>query len=330
MNRVALGFSGGVDSAVSAILLKNAGFDVLGIYLDNAGETEKNDAVNGAEAAGIPLRVIDVHAELENRVCKEFENAYFRGETPNPCIICNPLLKFKNLLEAGCDYIATGHYAKASADGAIYKGHPDNDQSYMLCRLTREQAGKLILPLGEYSKVQVREMAKSFGLPVASKPDSMEICFIPDKDYISWLENRTSAAGKCKKGSFVLHGNVIGEHEGIYHYTVGQRLPGLIDEKKVYIAGIDAGSNEIQLAFWDELFKNEVTARDFNWLCDMEDGFRGSVRVRHTKWENPDCTVYKDGNGVRILCDEPVRAPAAGQSAVIYCGDKLIGGGFIA
>jgi tRNA-specific 2-thiouridylase len=155
----------------------------------------------------------------------------------------------------------------------------------------------------------------------------MEICFIPDKDYIGWMGRRTELPGA---GDFVFHGEVIGRHEGIYRYTVGQRRPGLYNERKLYISRIDAATNSIELALWEELFKTEVRARDFNWLIDVpSEPVRASVRVRHTKWENPDCTVYVEGDRVRIVCDEPVRAPAAGQSAVLYMGEQLIGGGFI-
>lgn len=330
MSRIVLGFSGGVDSAVSAMLLKNAGHEVIGLYMDNTDENALRDAVETAEFAGIELEVADVRAALEENVCRPFTDCYLRGETPNPCVICNPSVKFKTLLSAadrrGAELVATGHYARAEK-GAIYKGRPSNDQTYMLCRLTREQAARAVFPLGELEKTQTRAMAEEFGLPVAHKGDSMEICFIPDKDYIGWLGRRAELPGA---GDFVLHGEVVGRHEGIYRYTVGQRCPGMIDGRKVYVSRIDARTNTVELALWEELFKTEVTARDFNWLIDAPDKpIRASVRVRHTKWENPPCTVYNDGGTVRIVCDEPVRAPAAGQSAVLYDGDRLLGGGFI-
>ena len=330
MSRIVLGFSGGVDSAVSAMLLKNAGHEVIGLYMDNTDENALRDAVETAEFAGIELEVADVRAALEENVCRPFTDCYLRGETPNPCVICNPSVKFKTLLSAadrrGAELVATGHYARAE-NGAIYKGRPSNDQTYMLCRLTREQAARAVFPLGELEKTQTRAMAEEFGLPVAHKGDSMEICFIPDKDYIGWLGRRAELPGA---GDFVLHGEVVGRHEGIYRYTVGQRRPGMIDGRKVYVSRIDARMNTVELALWEELFKTEVTARDFNWLIDAPDKpIRASVRVRHTKWENPPCTVYNDGGTVRIVCDEPVRAPAAGQSAVLFDGDRLLGGGFI-
>lgn len=330
MSKVVLGFSGGVDSAVAAVLLRRAGHEVHGLYMDNTDEASLRDAVTTAEFVGIPLTVLDVRAALEERVCRPFAECYLRGETPNPCVICNPTLKFKSLIaeadRLGAEFVATGHYARA-ADGAIYKGMPSNDQSYMLCRLTREQARRVMFPLGAFEKTHTRELAEEFELPVAHKGDSMEICFIPDKDYISWLAARSDLPGE---GDFIFHGEVVGRHDGIYRYTVGQRRPGLYNGRKLYISHIDAKTNTVELALWEELFKTEVTARDFNWLIDPPAApIRASVRVRHTKWENPPCTAYLDGSTVRIECDEPVRAPAAGQSAVLYDGERLLGGGFI-
>ena len=330
MSKVVLGFSGGVDSAVSAVLLRRAGHEVHGLYMDNTDAASLHDAVTTAEFVGIPLTVLDVRAALEERVCRPFTECYLRGETPNPCVICNPTLKFKSLIaeadRLGAEFVATGHYARA-ADSAIYKGMPSNDQSYMLCRLTREQARRVMFPLGTLEKTRTRALAEEFDLPVAHKGDSMEICFIPDKDYISWLGQRTALPGA---GDFVFHSEVVGRHDGIYRYTVGQRRPGLFNGRKLYVSRIDAKTNTIELALWEELFKTEVTARNFNWLIDPPDApIRASVRVRHTKWENPPCTAYIDGSTVRIVCDEPVRAPAAGQSAALYDGDRLLGGGFI-
>lgn len=330
MSKVVLGFSGGVDSAVSAELLKKQGFQVYGLYMDNTDEAARLAAVTAAEQRGIDLKVLDVKAQLEERVCRPFTEAYLRGETPNPCILCNPALKFKSLMEyadaVGAEFVATGHYARA-AGGRIYKGRPANDQSYMLCRLTRQQAERALFPLGDYEKAQVRQLAEELGLPAAHKPDSMEICFIPDKDYIGWLSRR---AAMPPEGDFVFHGQVVGRHEGIHRYTVGQRRPGLMDGRKVYISRIDPVSNRIELALWEELFQTEVTARDFNWLIEPpRSPICASVRVRHTKWENPPCSAVVEGDRVRIRCVEPVRAPAAGQSAVLYDGDQLLGGGFI-
>ena len=329
--KVVLGFSGGVDSAVSAALLRRAGWEVCGLYLDNTDENARRDAVQTAAFLELPLEILDVRAELEEKVCAPFCQSYLRGETPNPCILCNPSVKFRALLETadrlGAEAVATGHYARAEG-GALYKGRPANDQSYMLCRLRREQLDRLVLPLGEMEKTETRALAERLGLPVAHKKDSMEICFIPDRDYVGWLSRRGELPGP---GPFLLHGRVLGEHAGIVNWTVGQRIPGLYEGRKLYVSRIDAASNSVELAPWEELFKTELTARDFNWLVDEPKGpVRASVRVRHTKWEEPACTAFPLPDGsVRIVCDAPVRAPAPGQSAVLYDGERVLGGGFI-
>lgn len=331
MEKLVLGLSGGVDSAVAARLLQRAGYEVHGLYLDIGGADARADARATAEFLGVELTVQTVAEELQRAVCAPFCAAYLRGETPNPCIICNPAMKFRNLIRhadaLGARWIATGHYARAEG-GALYKGMPANDQSYMLCRLEREQVARLVLPLGAYEKPQVRALAEEFCVPVARKPDSMEICFIPDKDYIGWIRARGDVPGP---GEVYFHGRPIGMHEGVYRYTVGQRWPGLYEERKLYVSEIQAETNRVVLALWEELFKTEVRARDMHWLIDPPQGpLRASVRVRHTKWENPDCTVETlPGGGAIIHCDEPVRAPAPGQSAVLYDGPRLIASGFI-
>ena len=328
--KIVLGFSGGVDSSVSAMLLKSEGYEVFGLYLDNSDDKTRESALAAAQHIGISLKILDIKEELENRVCRPFTEAYLSGRTPNPCIICNPAVKFRNLLlyadSIGAEKIATGHYARSDS-GMLLKGMPANDQSYMLCRLTREQVSRAVFPLGCFEKAQVRGMATEMRLPTADKPDSMEICFIPDNDHIGWLCARAEMPGE---GDFMFHGKKLGRHDGIHRYTVGQRRTGLFDGRKLYISRIDAGSNSIELALWEELFRTEVCAEDFNWLCDKPSApIRAQVRVRHTKWEMPFCTAVVEGDFVKILCDTPVRAPAPGQSAVLYDGGRVMGGGFI-
>ena len=193
-------------------------------------------------------------------MCRPFTESYLRGETPNPCILCNPSVKFKSLIDCadrlGAPFVATGHYARAR-DGMLFKGMPANDQSYMLCRLRRDQVERMLLPLGEYEKKQVRALAGEFGIPVAHKPDSMEICFIPDRDYIGWIGRRADLPGP---GDVTLDGEVVARHEGYPRYTVGQRLPGLWRERKLYVAAIRPEKNELIAALWDDLFKTEVRA----------------------------------------------------------------------
>lgn len=330
MKKIALGFSGGVDSSVCAELLKRQGYEVFGLYMDNSTDEARLDAVKTAEFIGIPLRVLDVRERLERCVCAPFAQSYLSGETPNPCVICNPSVKFRSLCEyadeIGAEHIATGHYARTK-DGMLFKGRPSNDQSYMLCRIKREQLGRLILPLGEYEKVEVRALAHEFNLRVADKPDSMEICFIPDKDYIGWLGKRTELP---PPGDFTFNGEVIGRHKGIHCYTVGQRCPGLYNGRKLYISEIDPETDTVKLALWEDLFKTELCARSFNWLCDEPTGVvSATVRVRHTKWENPPCEAEVAGDLVAIHTKEPLRAPARGQSAVLYDGERVLGGGFV-
>ena len=330
MKKVVLGLSGGVDSAVSAALLKRE-YEVFGLYLDIGLPGGAEEARAAAEALGVPLRVQDIRCELEEKVCAPFAEAYRRGETPNPCVTCNPAVKFRALCdyadELGAEKIATGHYVRAE-NGALYRGRPSNDQSYMLCRVKRSQAARFVTPLGAFEKTETRALAEELGLPTAKKPDSMEICFIPDKDYVGWLETRGVTPAP---GPVLFHGETVMEHQGVHRWTVGQRLPGLYHERKLYVARILAEQNAIEAALWEELFRTRLRARDMNWLIDLPaQPLRAKVRVRHTKWEMPDCTVYPlpDG-GAEIVCDEPVRAPAPGQAAALYDGDRLLGGGTI-
>lgn len=329
MDKVVLGLSGGVDSAVSATLLKKAGYEVYGLYMDITGDKARQDAVDTAAFLGIPLRVLDISEALEANVKSPFAASYLRGETPNPCILCNPAVKFPSLLryadELGAAYAATGHYAR-SENGRLYKGMPSNDQSYMLCRLTEAVLRRVIFPLGGFEKTHTRALASELGLPVASKPDSMEICFIPGGDYAAFLSGR----GVCPpEGELIYNGAVVGKHGGIHRCTVGQRWPGLFDGKKLYIARIDAEKNQVVLDTDEALYKSVVTARDFNWINGIPEGeTEATVRVRHTKL-NARCTARAEGGGAVISCIDPVRAPAPGQSAVLYQGDMVLGGGYI-
>ena len=293
MKEVVLGLSGGVDSAVSARLLQDAGYRVRGLYLDIGSAAARCDAETVADDLGVSLRVLDIAAELEEKVCRPFAESYLRGETPNPCILCNPAVKFRALLayadELGGAAIATGHYARAE-NGGLYRGRSANDQSYMLCRIRREQLARLVLPLGGMEKRETRALAGALGLPVAQKKDSMEICFIPDKDYCGWLSRRAALPGP---GTFVRAGAVVGVHEGVHRWTVGQRISGVWDGEKLYVLRIDAASNTVEVGPDAALWKTEFTARDFRWLTDVPAApVRGSVKVRHTKTGEVPCTAY--------------------------------------
>ena len=255
--KVVLGLSGGVDSSVAACLLREKGFEVLGLFLDIGDAGAREAAANAAGSLGIELEVCDIREELEEHVCGPFARAYLCGQTPNPCVMCNPAVKFRNLIRAadrrGARFIATGHYARAE-QGRILRGLPANDQSYMLCRLLPEQAERLLLPLSGCEKKEVRRLAERYGLVNASRPDSMEICFIPDRDYAAWLAGRCPVPGP---GPILWNGRQVGVHEGIHRWTVGQRLPGLYDGRKLYVSRIDAENSRIIADVWEELFTRE-------------------------------------------------------------------------
>ena len=328
--RVVLGLSDGVDSAVAARVLQKDGWEVHGVYLDIAGESERRDAMESAAFLGVELTVLDIRRELEEHVCAPFAHAYLEGRTPNPCTGCNPTVKLPALLrraeQIGAEKIATGHYVISDGED-LYMGPPDNDQSYMLCRLTREQIRRLLLPLGAYDKKQVRAMAAEMGLRVAGKPDSRENCFIKGQTYAQWIESRGVVPAP---GPALYRGEEIGRHEGIHRYTVGQRWPETRDGRRLYVASIDAARNAVSLCLWEELFRRAFDVVDVNWIDGRPDGpVRAAVRVRHTRWEQPACTVIPTDAGARIVADEPLRAPARGQTAALYQGRRLIGGATI-
>ena len=248
---VVLGLSGGVDSAVAATLLARQGFAVTSLYLDiGLGGTGADDAAAVADRLGIPLKIADIRQELEREVCAPFAAGYLAGHTPLPCAMCNPTVKFPALFrlaeKIGAQYVSTGHYANVE-NGVLKKGRPANDQSYMLARLTRKQLQSVIFPLGNYEKREVRELAREFGIPVADKPDSMEICFIPSGDYAAWLEEHGFST---PEGNFVdKEGNVLARHKGIHHYTLGQgRGLGVSGPHRYYVSAIRPETNEVVLS----------------------------------------------------------------------------------
>ena len=330
MDKVVLGLSGGVDSAVAAHLLRQSGLEVYGLYLDN-GLPGADAAREAAESLSIPLTVFDSREAMETYVCAPFAAAYLHGETPNPCILCNPAVKFRALLDEarriGAKYIATGHYARVE-NGGIYRGAPENDQSYMLCRLTPDEVGALLLPLAPYKKTEVRALAERLGLPAAHKADSMDICFIPDGDYAAWIEERGVIP---PQGDFILDGKPVGKHCGIHHYTIGQRKHfGVGFGKRVYVSGICPETNEVFLSSDDAaVWRSEFPVRDVNWLVPPEGAVRCGVRIRHSRDELPVGEVTPDGTGALLRFSSPVRAPTPGQTAAFYDGDRLLGGGFI-
>lgn len=333
MKKVVLGLSGGVDSAVAAELLKKE-YELYGLYLDTGSPGGAEAAQQAADFAGIPLRIQDARQALEDCVCAPFAEAYRRGRTPNPCVLCNPAVKLRALEayadEIGADFIATGHYALKRDDG-IYRGRPANDQSYMLCRITPSQVKRLLLPLGPYEKSEVRALAEKLGLPSSQSPDSMEICFIPDNDYIAWLEAR---GGELPgPGEFWYKDKCLGPHGGIHRYTVGQhRNLGVSAGHKVYVSHREPETGRVILVDGPELMKTRVFVSDCSWLSeDVPMEFTAGLRIRHSRLEPTPCRVKRDEKGgMELLCQSPVRAPAPGQSAVLYDeSGRLLGGGFI-
>lgn len=332
MNRkIVLGLSGGVDSAVSALLLKNAGWEVSCLCLDIGLGGEK-DAACVAERLGLPFYTADIREALEKHVCAFFAGEYLAGRTPLPCARCNPRVKFPALLfladELGAGFVATGHYARTE-NGLLMRGSPANDQSYMLARLTPKILRRAVFPLGAYEKTQVRELARQNGIPVAEKPDSMEICFIPDGDYAVWLDRRGSTP---PPGNFVdREGKLLGTHKGIHHYTLGQRRGlGVAAGSRLFVSAIRPETNEVVLSDGADLYVNRAFCTGLNWIGveAPASAVDCTVRLRYSKIETP-ATLFPEQDGVEIRLHAPARAPTPGQLAVFYDGDLILGSGWI-
>ena len=331
--KIVLGLSGGVDSAVAARLLQER-YEVTGLYLDiGLGGTGAADAAAVAERLGIPFETADIWAELEREVCAPFAADYRAGRTPLPCARCNPAVKFPALFalagRIGARYVSTGHYARVE-NGGLKKGMPANDQSYMLARLTREQLQKVIFPLGDYEKAQVRALARDFGIPVADKPDSMEICFIPDGDYAAWLDRRGNTP---PPGDFVSpDGTVLGRHKGIHHYTLGQgRGLGVSGPHRYFVSAIRPERNQVVLSDGGDLGRRELLCTAPNWIAveALTAPMAVTVRLRHSRTEQR-AVILPEGGCVRVRMDQPARAPTPGQMAVFYDADAVVGSGWIA
>lgn len=343
--KVIVGLSGGVDSTVAAYLLKEQGYDVIGVTMEMwPGEGSKKaieDASRVAKALGIPYEVLDFKKEFRECVVDNFMEQYQKGLTPNPCIVCNRMVKGQALLEKahemGANHIATGHYARIEK-------HPETgryairnsitavkDQTYALYRLTQEQLGAMLLPIGEYNKDEVRAIAEKIDGFVAKKGDSQDICFIPDGDYAAFIEKEGAYKGKA--GDFVdMEGKVLGKHKGLIHYTVGQRKGlGIAFGKPVYVYGVDAEKNQVKLCDNEALFRRTLYAGNLAHMAyeKFEDGmrFKGKIRYAHkAAW----CTVRMVGEDIlECTFDEPQRAITPGQSLVLYDGEYVAGGGFV-
>ena len=352
--KVVLGMSGGVDSSVAAYILQEQGYEVIGvtmsviphddIYDERAGGccslSSVFDAKQVAQDLGIAHYVMNFRGVFERKVIDYFVDEYLDGRTPNPCVACNKFIKFDEFLKKakglGADYIATGHYATIDKDENtgryLMKRAIDNkkDQTYFLYGMTQYQLAHTLMPLGKYTKETIRDIAEKIDLVVHNKPDSEEICFIPDNDHGKFIQDRVP--GRVKPGNFVdKDGNILGQHKGIVYYTIGQRKGlGISFGKRVFVQEIDAAKNEIVLGDEEGIFKNKLYADQLNIMAydKLPRELEITAKVRYSMRESK-ANMKPSGDGVIVEFDEAQRAITRGQSVVFYQGEVVLGGGTI-
>lgn len=355
MKKVVVGMSGGVDSSVAAYLLKEQGYEVIGVTMQIWQDEEQamqeenggccglsavDDARRVAAALEIPYYVMNFKKEFKEHVIDYFVEEYQNGRTPNPCIACNRYVKWESLLQRslsiGAEYIATGHYARVvQLENGRYTLRRSatlaKDQTYALYNLTQDQLKRTLMPVGEYTKEEVRSIAEKINLRIASKPDSQDICFVPDGDYASYIEEE--AGVKVPEGNFVLtDGTVLGRHKGITHYTVGQRKGlGLALGYPAFVLEIRPETNEVVIGTKEESMTTQLVARNLNFMSieDLTEPLHVFTKIRYNH-RGAWCTIEKTGED-EILCtfDEPQRAVTPGQAVVFYDGEYVLGGGTI-
>ncbi len=354
--KVVVGMSGGVDTSVAALLLKEQGYDVIGVTMqiwqeEDACATEENggccglsavdDARRVAEKLEIPYYVMNFRKEFQCNVMDYFVEEYLQGHTPNPCIACNRYVKWEALLkrslEIGADYIATGHYARIdklpNGRFAIRNSvTAAKDQTYALYNLTQEQLAHTLMPVGEFEKDKIRQMALDAGLPIANKPDSQEICFVPDNDYASFIE-RQAGERVPRPGNFVTKdGIVLGQHKGITHYTIGQRKGlNLAMGHPVFVTEIRPETDEVVIGEHEDVFSKELDCNRLNFMAidDLDAPRKVLAKIRYAH-KGTMCTIEKTApDVVHCTFDEPVRAVTKGQAVVFYDGEHVLGGGTI-
>ncbi|WXJ87597.1 tRNA-specific 2-thiouridylase MnmA [Moorella humiferrea] len=353
--KVMVAMSGGVDSSTAAALLKEAGYEVIGVTLNQwpedlpppQGETgccslsAVEDARRVAGILDIPYYVLNFRDVFEREVIDYFVASYLKGETPNPCIVCNRKVRFDVLLKKaralGMDYLATGHYARRLYDAErdrylLAKGRDrEKDQSYFLYSFTQEQLAHTLLPLGDYTKREVRELAQKYGLPVAQKAESQDICFITEGDYRHFL--RTRAARDIKPGPILdTEGRIIGRHEGLPYYTIGQRRGlGLAMGKPCFVVALDPERNAVVVGDKEDLERRVLYARDNNYILweTPPTRVRITAKIRYRALEAAATLYPMEGGRARVEFDEPQRAITPGQAVVYYQGELVVGGGTI-
>ena len=360
--------SGGVDSSAAAAILKEQGHELVGftmqlwdqrrgINVDENGDPlpsrccsldDVYDARRVAEELDFPFYVLNLERDFERDVVQPFVTSYLNGETPIPCVTCNSRLKFASLdrlaLSLGCEKVATGHYARVEFDEdtrryRLLRGRNEQkDQSYFLWELTQAQLSRALFPLGEMSKPEARDAARQHGLnTVAEKKESQEICFVPDGDYAGFINRYLDAENQTERlpgtGEIVdTTGRVVGQHEGIHRYTIGQRRGiGIADQRPLYVVSINSDQNRVTVGSADELLSSEFTAAGVNWIAfdNPSDPVRAEVRVRYRHTAAPATINPLPNNRARIVFDEPQRAITPGQATVFYRGDEVVGGGWI-
>lgn len=353
-NRVVVGMSGGVDSSVTAYLLKKQGYEVIGVTMQVWPEDKEyeereggccslssvEDARRVSHKLGIPFYVMNFKDIFHEKVIQPFIDEYLSGKTPNPCIACNKFIKFDAFLEKAkslnADYIATGHYAKIYKDEngrfLIKRSQDDKkDQTYVLYNMTQYQLAHTLMPCGDYSKDTIREIAKEIGLSVHNKKDSEEICFIPDNDHGSYIKRQNPE--EVKAGNFVdSQGNILGRHKGIVYYTIGQRKGlGIALGKPVFVKDINVLKNEVVLGCEEDIFKKSLIADEVNFIPfeRLNSPMKVQAKIRYAS-KATEATIYPyEDSKVKVVFEKPVRAITKGQSVVFYEGDLLLGGGII-
>ncbi len=342
--KVVIGLSGGVDSSVAALLLKQSGYDVIGVTLHLCDDTlpSIDDAKKVAEKLDIPFHCLDLRNEFKKYVIDYFANEYTLGRTPNPCIECNKHLKFGLMLQKAkelfnADYIATGHYAKIEYNketDRYYICESDasgKDQTYVLYNLTQEQLKHTLMPLGKYSKEQIREIANQYGFLNANKKDSQEICFVKDNDYAGFIEREYNY--KPIKGEFVdTVGNKYGLHKGIIHYTVGQRRGlGLSLKSPLYVKKLDANNHQVILAPKEQLYSDSLICSNVNLITidKLTSPITSTVKIRYSAPKVNATLIPLDNGNIKVVFDEPQKAVTPGQAVVFYDNNIVVGGGTI-